>query len=359
MKILNFMVLKIFVPIFLLACIFFILILELVDLFANLWRYLNYDVPLKEIAKVALYYLPKCLSFAVPIALLFAISFSLGSLYANNELIAVFGSGISLMRFVLPLLFLGFLFSLGSFIFEEKIVIKTFKIKNELSKTLLKQPSSLNNSDITIISSDFDTVYHAVFYNDSSQSISGLSVVMFAQDGSVDRIVYADQARWENEAWTLSMARIFTWNEDRSFMGEQKMDKGVEPYLTEIPATFRKNVRNVEEMTMEEAEEWFSVLRKSGQDFRGSLTEYYKRFSYALLPFIVAFISSALGGRFKKNILLMSLLTSLGLTVLYYITQMITVLFAKLGYLPPLAGAWAPFLIFLFPGIWLFRNART
>lgn len=365
MKVLNFMVVKLFIPIFLLACIFFVLILELVDLFANLWRYLNYDVSIREIANVAYYYLPKCLSFAVPIALLFAVSFTLGNLYSNNELIAVFGSGVSLFRFVLPLIGIGFLLSFGGFIFEERIVIATFKIKNELTKTLLKQPSSLNNSDMTIISADNNTVYHAIFYNDTSQSLSGISIIRFIPSAQfpgqrdVESIIYAEQAIWEKDAWTFSRARVFSWNEDGSYMTEKKENPYRRDDLNEKPATFRKNVRNVEEMTMTEAEEWLTILRRSGLEYRSALTEYYKRFSYALLPFVVSFISSALGGRFKKNILLMSLLTSLGITVLYYIVQMITVLFAKLGYIPPLAGAWMPFLIFLFPGIWLFKNART
>jgi len=47
------------------------------------------------------------------------------------------------------------------------------------------------------------------------------------------------------------------------------------------------------------------------------------------------------------------------ISVIYYVLQMVFVLFAKIGYLPPLAGAWGTFLIFLFVGFWLFKNART
>jgi lipopolysaccharide export system permease protein len=74
---------------------------------------------------------------------------------------------------------------------------------------------------------------------------------------------------------------------------------------------------------------------------------------------MVAFISSAVGGRFRKNILLMSLLTSLVFSVVYYVTQMVSVIFAKLGLIPPLAGAWGAFLLFAFATFWLFRYART
>ena len=81
-------------------------------------------------------------------------------------------------------------------------------------------------------------------------------------------------------------------------------------------------------------------LKKAGLPFREQLTEYYRRFSFALTPFIVSIVSSALGGRFKKNILLMSLVVSLVISVGYYVLQMVSVLFAKLGYISPLVGAW-------------------
>jgi lipopolysaccharide export system permease protein len=74
---------------------------------------------------------------------------------------------------------------------------------------------------------------------------------------------------------------------------------------------------------------------------------------------MVTFLSSALGGSFRKNILLMSLLSSLVLTVIYYVFQMVMVIFANLGFISPMAGAWAPFIFFSAAGIWLFRIART
>ena len=102
MTLLYKMLLIAFIPVLVMALLFFILILELVDLFANLWRYLNHDVTMMDIFRVMWLYIPKCISLSVPIAMLFSISFTLGNHYASNELISVFGAGISLYRFVLP-----------------------------------------------------------------------------------------------------------------------------------------------------------------------------------------------------------------------------------------------------------------
>ena len=63
--------------------------------------------------------------------------------------------------------------------------------------------------------------------------------------------------------------------------------------------------------------------------------------------------------KFKKNILLMSLLLSLSIAVSFYVTQMVTMILAKWEYISPLAGAWLPVLIFTAGSIVILRYART
>jgi lipopolysaccharide export system permease protein len=89
------------------------------------------------------------------------------------------------------------------------------------------------------------------------------------------------------------------------------------------------------------------------------LTDYYRKYSFALTPLIVALIASSLGSTFKKNILLMSLLSALVISVAFYVAQMLAAILSKSGSIPPLAGAWTPFTVFLALGVLLFRTART
>jgi lipopolysaccharide export system permease protein len=55
----------------------------------------------------------------------------------------------------------------------------------------------------------------------------------------------------------------------------------------------------------------------------------------------------------------MSLVTSLCISVLYYVLEMVTVLLAKHGYISPMAGASFPGVFFLAIGFFLFRLAPT
>ena len=105
------MILSSLLPVFAIAVLFFVLIIELADISPNLYRYLSSGVAPGVIARIALLYLPTCITYAVPIALLFSVAHTLGSCYARNELIAMFGSGVSLRRLVAPLILFGVLLS--------------------------------------------------------------------------------------------------------------------------------------------------------------------------------------------------------------------------------------------------------
>ena len=359
MRALQRMVLKSFLPIFVLAIVFFILLLQLVDIFAYIWRYISLDVPFRQMVLVQWYYIPKCISYSISPSLLFAVAFTLGTFYANNELIAVFGSGVSLLRLVFPLLVLGVLISAGSFYFEENFVIDSYLMKNTLTQDLLKQRATLSNTDVTVLGRGGRLVYHAEYYNDSARVLRELIIIERDEDGRVVGRIDAEQAVWNESSWDLQNVRIFSWDEAGSFLLEENMNRFSRPDIAEYPDTFRKTVRNIGEMSVEEAALWVENLKNAGLPYREPLTEYYKRYSFAMTPLIVVFLSCAVGGRFKKNILLMSLLLSLVVSVLYYVSQMVSSILAKSGMLTPLMGAWGPFLIFLVIGLWLFKTARS
>lgn len=357
MNTLDKMVIRSLFPVFSGALVFFMLILQLVDLFSNLWRYLSHEVPAESIIEVMVLYTPKTISYALPIAFLFSVSYILGLFYSNNELISVFGSGIPLKRFILPVLILGAVLSIGGYFFEERVVIDTFKQKNELNRELLNQKVSESNTNITAISDNGKVIYNVGYYNDSNMTLSKILVLIRDENGELQSRIDADSAEWEGDHWRINNPRIFQRSNGDFF--ENRPDLLTEIVLSEPPSTFRKTTRNVEEMNSKDAREWIKNLQRSGLPYKGALAEYYQRYSFALTPFIVSIIASSLGGRFKKNVLLMSLLISLIFSVVYYVLQMILVLMAKLGYVPPLAGTLIPIVFFLLIGIGLFKQART
>ncbi|MFW6313298.1 MAG: LptF/LptG family permease [Spirochaetota bacterium] len=354
---LHTMLLRSFVPVLLIALAFFVSILQLVDLFDDVTSYVDREIPFTQVFRVQALYLPKSLHFALPMALLFAVSFTLGTLYSRNELIAVFGSGVSLQGVVTPLVAAGLLFSVGSFFFEEAMVIDTLSRKNALERKLLNISSSRSNSNVTRLGSGSRIVYQADFYNDETTTLSGVLLLERDEDGNVVTIVSAKTARWNGESWDVQSARLFERAD--STTTERFSSSETLPQFDLPPGAFRRIGRDIDQMQLAEAQAWIESLRSAGLPYREDLTKYHERFSFALTPFIVVLIATAVGGRFRKNILLMSLLVSLSVSVVYYVTQMISGLLAYSGRISPILGAWSGVLVFVVIGVGLLRLSRT
>ncbi len=351
--------LKTLVPIFVLAILFFVLILQLVDLFANVVQYLEQGVGVQAIIRVQLLYLPRAIAFSLPMAVLFAVSYTVGTLYSNNELISVFGAGVSLFRFCLPALLFGLLLSGFGFWFEENVVIESIKQRDELTRQILNRGQGFSNSNITRLTEGSGLLYNVDFYNDGNQTLVDLFVVERDEAGGVARIVDAEWAERTEGRWVLHEARVYEWNDERSFFQVAEYERYSRDNYTLSPVAFRRRAENIEQMRIEEAEAYLASLIESGQPYRQVLTDYYERYSFAFTPFIVALLSSAIGGRFRKNILLMSLLLSLVLSVVYFVAQMVAAILASLGYIPPLVGAWGGFALFFVAGLVAFQMARS
>ena len=353
------MIIKDFIPVFLISVVLFALILELLDLFANLPRYISLETAILDMLRVGAYYFPKCISFSVPVGFLFAISFTLGNLYSTNQLIAIFGSGVSLYRFVLPFIVIGLLLSFGNLYFEESLVIDTFSKKNSLQAELLKQHKALSSANVAVLSADNKALYIADYYNDNARTLSGVTVLTLENSIITSRIE-AERAEWKEGQWILRNARLFSVDLENLSVRETFHSQLADDKLSENPSSFQKMTRNMAEMKKDEAIQWLESVKRAGTAlYSEALTDYYRRFAYAATPLIVSFIAASLGGIFRKNILLMSLLTSLCISVVYYVMEMVTVLLAKQGVFTPLTGAVFPGIVFLILGVLLFRLAPS
>ena len=356
MKIIHRYLFRLFLPAFFVAFLFFILLLELGEVFGSLVQFLENNVSINQIGKIMFLYLPKCISFSLPLAILFAGSYTMGNMYAQNELISVFSSGMSLTRFTIPLLVFGFILSLGMIFFEDYVVIKFYKAKNEYKNELLSTKESLNTYDIVILSEGSKVIYISDYYDDSEKKLIGNILVVRDDDGNIQDVLKTSVLQWNGTNWTSDEAYTYSFDSENKVASKLGFDFSI---LTEPPETFQKNIISVEEMSFYDAKVFIDNLKKTGLPYYEELSKYYRRFSFPFTIFIVLFFSISLGGKFKKNILLMSLLFSLGIATLYYITEMLTMLSAKWEYISPLSGAITPVIVFTVLSAYLLRHART
>ncbi len=343
------------------SIMFFAVIVILLDLFGNINMYITNDIPLSQIGYLTLLYIPKAISYSISPALMFSITFTISSLHSRNEIVSILNSGISYFRFISSLLFLGLFLSIGGFLFQEVLVIDSFSEKEELTSTIIGYSTSYNNNNVVLISQKSNEVYYARYYNDKRSEISSLIIITRDDMGVVTRRLDAKKATYveKEQSWMLNDVTIYTIDEMQTLMATEQdimvlQDENIKP------DDLRDITFDIQEMKIQDAKLYIERLRYI--DFKKFLslqTDYYERFAFSLTPLIVVIISCSLGSRFKKNILLYSLLLSIIISVFYYIFEMLTILLAKQHYIPPLLGAWLPVVLFGVLSLLMLRKVRT
>lgn len=349
-------ILKFFFPVFVVAMLFFILLLQLAELFINLAHYLSYDVPLSSIFQVLYLYVPKCIVFSFPMATLFAVAYTIGSLYSTNELTAMFSAGVSLRRLAWPLLMFGVFFSAAIFFFEDKIVIHSFAKKTQLSNELLRLTPDLSTQDLVVQGDNGKMVYIADAYIHDTQELINLLIIVRSEKSAMEYVIAADSARWIIKSWIVRNPIVYDFSNGNKAQVHHDISQF---FFMEPPSTFQKKIQHVDQMSVADTRQFIKDLRRAGLPYNEYLAQYYRRFTFPLTIFIVVLLSIPAGGWFRKNTLLMTLLFSLSTATLYYVTEMMTMLFAKWEYISPLAGALSPFLIFSALGIFLISRSKT
>ncbi len=338
---------------------FFSLVLNLVDLFMHIANYLQNNCSVKDILTVMLYYAPKTIWYAVPVAMLFSVSYTLSDMYATNELEALFASGVSLFKFTYPVLLLSIVLSFGLYHFENHLVVWTYEKKILLQEELLHNKVSGNNAEVIVISDNGKVIYKVRKYTESQKRIQNAYFVFRNEDKELEAIIYAPAARWNEEEglWNLESPTQYVMKDDSLVI--TPLDTAFTNRLTESYEIFRKSIVDVQSVNAKDAKVYIDHLKKAGLPYQEQLSEYYKKFSFPFIVFLVVFLSIGLTGKTKKNVLIISLASCISATVLFYVLMMVTMILAKHGYISPFMGAFFPVFFFSIASAILLKFSRT
>ena len=347
------------IPLFFGAMFFFALVLNLVDLFMNIATYLQNNCSGKDIMMVMAYYVPKTVWYAVPVAILFSTSYALSEMYAANEIQALLASGVSLFRFTVPLLIVSLVMAYGLFVFENKFVVQTYEKKTTLQDALLNKTKNENNNDVIVLSDNGRIIYSAARYIENQKKLRTCYFVFRGEQRELLAIIYCKQALWnaERKVWELENPVQYEPVDDTLKITTVNYD--YVNSLTESYEIFRKTNVDVQSVSASEAKVYIKHLKKAGLPYNEELSEYYKKFAFPFIVFIVVFLSIGLTGKTRKNVLLISLASCISASVLFYVTMMVTMVLAKHGYISAFSGAWSPVIFFTIISVVLLKFART
>ena len=117
--------------------------------------------------------------------------------------------------------------------------------------------------------------------------------------------------------------------------------------LNVLPANLAQSVRDVEGMTIPEAQTYLASLRRTGSGYVGtSLVAYYSKFSYPLAHLILALLALPLAAPRRRGGAAVTFAVGLFTAFLYLAVQKLIEPFGATGALSPLTAAWLPHALF-------------
>lgn len=171
-------------------------------------------LPVSVIVEVLYLSLPHILALTLPMAVLVAVLYAFAQLTAENEVTALKASGASLVRLLMPLVFVAFLIAGFMLWFNDRVLPDAnHRLKNLIADVLAKTPTLQLTEQVVnpIRTEDYRTRYfvRAARIDDDTQRMFGVTIYDLS-DARKMRTVYADSGYIAlNPAQTDMMMTLF------------------------------------------------------------------------------------------------------------------------------------------------------
>ena len=363
MKKIDYYILREFSTTFLIVSLFFTLISLIVDIFENLNRFIDNQVTMDILLNYYKASLPSMVSVTIPVSCLVSSVFTYGMMIQRKEWLVFKSSGLSLYRLSFPVLFLGLMLSIGSFYFDNTVVIENNKKKNEIKNIYMSK-----NKNRTKNKSVFENVYFKINQKDlvaiekfnSNNNVAVNLNFIEIDNGMLSRRIDSKKAIWEetNSKWNLKDFSIREFEKDglEKNVIISKNDSLVT--LKFEPYDIIKTASKSEEVSYSELKKQIISLEKNGVNTLRWKVDLNYKIAYSFISIIVIFCGIPLSV-YRSNTTLafgggLSLATIFSYVILLKFGQSL----AYGGVLSPILGAWMSNIVFISIGIYLMINAR-
>jgi len=332
------------------------------DFFQVLGDIVRNQVPARIVVDYYRFLLPQVVYLMLPLSILVATLVNFGLLTKTNQVTAIKSAGVSLYRLSVPVLAVTALLSLGMFFFGDRVLPETNQRQNGLRNQIKGKPAqTFYRPDHQWIFGTSSRIYNYTFFDSDQNVFANLSVFEFDPvTFRMTRRLQAARAFWEASihGWILENG----WSRDLS--GDRvanylPFSVATFKELTEEPSYFKKEVKPSEQMSAFELRRYIADLSQSGFDVVRLSVQFYRKFSYPLIAFVVTLLgipfSFTMGGKGA----LTGIALSIGIAIIYWSTSSLFEAMGNLNQLPPAMAAWSPDILFGLAGSYLLLRIKT
>ena len=359
---LDFYVLREFLIPFSILLFAFTFLFLIGDIFNDLSDFLEYKAAFQVTARYFLVKMPGNIRFVLPISVLLACMYTLANFGRNKEITAMRSSGLSLIRCGLSIFCVGFVVMLVNFWFNELLVPQTEQ-EAVLIREKLRNPRYEETMYRMLQYRSADKLRDWLFQNFDQNGVQHnviLKKYYFADENDkiLDWDLRAAQAKFDPKTgWHFYHVTRTVYHRKLRLPGNpEKIAELVIP-AKEMPEQPEDIVNAVK--PPEELPSWiiYNMLQDNASmvpTLRGMYkTILYYRLAFPTVCFLCVFLGLPLAAKNERAGIFLSIITAVGVIVVYQLLTEIFLVLGKQGFVPPAVGGLTPTIVFLFYG-WFF-----
>ncbi|MBN1634708.1 MAG: LptF/LptG family permease [Ignavibacteria bacterium] len=368
MKILDRYILRHFIQNFLFGLLCFIIIFVLVDLFENLDKFIDNNVPLSVAVQYYAYFTPEIIKLITPVAMLLASLFTLSRFINYSEFTAMKSSGISIYRYLFSIMLFGIIITGFSIYFNGWIVPETNTEKLSIERNYLKKSQLRSQIQNLHFQDKKNRIIAIGNYDQSLQSCQNTTISVFNPD-TLTKLSFRIDAKlmlWDSmkNDWNLlnvHQRKFYGTNSEEIKFINSVLAAEIEELnnLSLTPEIIMKKQIKPEEMNLTEFKLFISQIKESGFSTSKNEVDYYSIISFPFANLVTIIFGVSISSNRKRGGAAMQFGISLMVSFIYLGFVKISQTFGYNGDINPVLTAWlANIIFFIISSVNFFRLHR-
>ena len=355
-RILDLMIARTFLRIFLLFVLGAPLLFIIGDVIEKVDQYFDRGLTVGEVALAYLFIIPEVVSWSFPIAALIAAVFTIHSMTQHREVMAAKAGGISFHRLMVPLLVMGLILTGAALLLNDFVPVAKRRsgqiLRNELPGRQWRANFVFKTDDERTL-----TVRRLTVVPPSLRQV--IMEVPMTSSGAASEHVQAREARYDSlHGWNFVDGYLRVLPDSQAtltFYFDSLRARG----FGEHPINLLERPLDEDEMTVAEIDRLAANIARSGGDPNTLLVKKQQRRAIAVATLVIVLFGGPLATSSRRGGTAYGIGVALGSTILYLILFRLAGAAGNAGAASPILAAWLPNGIFLVCGLILLKRVRT
>lgn len=318
-------------------------------------------VPISDVLRMVIYLVPSFSLVTIPMAFLLALLLAFGRLSTDSEVTAMKASGVSLYGLLPPVL--GY--ALAAYLVTAFLTVYALPWGNTSFKKLLYEVVEAR-ATLTlkekVFNDDFPgLVLYTDRFNEQDHTMAGI-LIQDERNPKEPSTIFADSGMVASDPKSRTIRLQLKNGGIHRGLGKagyrliefQDYDLSIN-----LGQATRDIARNELDMSFDELRAHIAAGRVDVKVLRDMQLEFHRRFSLPFACFVFALVGVPLGIQNQRSGKAAGFSVSIGVLLVYYIVLSAGKTLGERGLVHPAAAVWAPNLLFLALGIYLFRQTAA